>query len=521
MVFADDAALDDVEYTVEQWLGKALPPWPGGTQALGQWQIQFGGAQFAIAEDLVTQIPGIEMAPHLFIEGPAETVQVRLRQRQSGGHGVTTKFAQQIGVALGHCVQRVADVQTRHRARRALDFILARLGEDDHRPVQAVLDPRGEDADHPRMPVRLEQAQAHGQPGVLGQFHFVEDEHRFGLHFRLDITPLAIQFVQPLRQQQGRVRVVGEQAFDAQRHVLQPPGGIQPWAEGEAQIRRHQLLRAALGDADQRTDAGTALAPADARQALGDEDAVVVLQRHHVGHRAQRHQIQQAGQVGLIDAAFGEPARLAQPRAQGQHDVEDHPHAGRALGGEGIAGPVGIDDGVRRWQGLAGQVVVGDQHAHAQRPGRRHAVEAGDAVVHRDQQIGLARRSHGDDLRRQSVAVFEAVGHQIVHLRRPHGAQRPHPQRRAGGAVGIEIADDEDALPFAQGLRQQVDGGIDAEQPIKGQQFRQRTVQFVGRCDTARGVDARQQGGQLAGQTGGNGGIGTPGDGNAGGAHRR
>jgi hypothetical protein len=42
------------------------------------------------------------------------------------------------------------------------------------------------------------------------------------------------------------------------------------------------------------------LAAADARQALGDEDAVVAVERHHVGHRAQRHQVEQGGQVRFL-----------------------------------------------------------------------------------------------------------------------------------------------------------------------------------------------------------------------------
>jgi hypothetical protein len=36
----------------------------------------------------------------------------------------------------------------------------------------------------------------------------------------------------------------------------------------------------------------------------------------------------------------------------------------------------------------SGQVVVGDQHAQAVRPGMGHARQAGDAVVHRHQHVG-------------------------------------------------------------------------------------------------------------------------------------
>ena len=64
------------------------------------------------------------------------------------------------------------------------------------------------------------------------------------------------------------------------------------------------------------------------------------------------------------------------------------------------------------------QVVVGDQGGDAELRWRGHAVDAGDAVIDGDDQVGLALCGEIDDLRRQAVAVVKAVGHQIVDLRR-------------------------------------------------------------------------------------------------------
>ncbi len=63
-------------------------------------------------------------------------------------------------------------------------------------------------------------------------------------------------------------------------------------------------------------------------QALGDQDAVVVVELDHVGHGAQRHQIEQLGQVGLGRAPSKAP-RSAQLGAQREHHVEHHADAGQ------------------------------------------------------------------------------------------------------------------------------------------------------------------------------------------------
>ena len=96
-----------------------------------------------------------------------------------------------------------------------------------------------------------------------------------------------------------------------------------------------------------------------------------------------------SGRVG------GEPARRAQPGAQRHQHIEDHANPGQVLARKGTTGLIGVDDGRRRGQCVPGQVVVGDQHRDAELIGVRHPVDAGDAVVHGDQQGRVAgRRPH-------------------------------------------------------------------------------------------------------------------------------
>ncbi|MCY1417690.1 hypothetical protein D9M71_332310 [compost metagenome] len=154
-------------------------------------------------------------------------------------------------------------------------------------------------------------------------------------------------------------------------------------------------------------------------------------------------------------------------------------------------------------------MVVGDQHLEPGSLGRGHAFDAGDAVVHGHQQVGAAGQGDRDYLRGQAVAVFEAVGDQVIHVGGAEHAQAEHADAAGGGAVGIEVADIEDALALFQGLDQQTHGGIDALEHLVGDQPRQALVQFGGGLHATGGVEAGQQRRQVAqvGQDSGQGAV--------------
>jgi hypothetical protein len=205
-------------------------------------------------------------------------------------------------------------------------------------------------------------------------------------------------------------------------------------------------------------------------QAGGDEDAVVAIQPNHVGHRAERYEFEQGIQARLC--GLGKAPARAQFGAQRQQHIEHHADARQMLAREAAARLVGVDDGRSGRQFVAGQVVIGDQHPHAQRIGARHAGHTGDAVVHGDQPIGRAARARGseiDDLRRQPIAVFEAVGHQVVHA----GAQRAQPaqaHRAGGGAVAVVVGDDQQPLAAFDRVGQEARGAGHVRQLLRGDQ---------------------------------------------------
>ena len=151
-----------------------------------------------------------------------------------------------------------------------------------------------------------------------------------------------------------------------------------------------------------------------------------------------------------------------------------------------------IDDAVGLRQLGARQVVIGDQRADAQRAGARHAFDARDAVVHRDEQVRLALSSQIDQLRRQAIAQLEAVGHEIVDVG-AEKAQRAHADRAGGGAVGVVVGDDQEPLTGLDRIGEQHRGLLHALEQRRRQQTGRAVGELGCRADASRGVDFGEQ----------------------------
>ena len=140
-------------------------------------------------------------------------------------------------------------------------------------------------------------------------------------------------------------------------------------------------------------------------------------------------------------------------------------------------------------------MVIGNQHLNARAPGGGHAVNGRNTVVHGDQQIGgeAARAGQIDDFRAETVAELKAIGHQVAHFGRAQRAQHGHTQRGAGGAVGVEVAHEKNALTPLQSLCQAPRGRIDTFQGPGRMQRAQTEIQLARGFDTARRVQSGQQ----------------------------
>ena len=281
--------------------------------------------------------------------------------------------------------QGVADVQAGDGAGRAFEvFAVVVGGEGDGRPMGLFADSGGQDADHALVPVLVEQGQPPGQAfNVEG--HGGKQVLSLGFHVFFDAAAFAVEVVQFPGEAQGFVAAVGEQAGDADTHIVQPAGGVQARANHEAEVRSADFGVVAASHFQQGQDARSGFAFADAADALLYKNPVVVVQRYYVCHGTQGHQVQQVTQVGL---RVWQQVFVPQVFAQGGEHVEHHANTGGVLAQEWAIRLVRVHDGIGVWQFFTGQVVVGDDHLDAQFPGGAHAFDGGYTVIDRNEQVG-------------------------------------------------------------------------------------------------------------------------------------
>ena len=125
--------------------------------------------------------------------------------RAAGRHRVAAETPQHPRVALAHQVERVAQVEAGDRTARALEQPVRAAREDEGRPVHAVLQARGDDADHALVELGVEQRQRRRRLAVGG---ISRSSSRLGLlaHAGLDLAALAVDAVERLRQFGGARR---------------------------------------------------------------------------------------------------------------------------------------------------------------------------------------------------------------------------------------------------------------------------------------------------------------------------
>ena len=181
--------------------------------------------------------------------------------------------------------------------------------------MKPILDPGGEDSDDALVPAGIVETQPLRHLAVSLQLEVAEDLDRLGLHLLFDAAPLAVQIIEPPGNVESVLEVVAEQAADAETHVGQASRRVEPRPDREREIGGDGASRVATADLQQGTQPGAAPAGAYSLEPLLDEHAVVEVERNHVGHRAERDQIQQLPEIGLGHPAALEPVLRAQPRA--------------------------------------------------------------------------------------------------------------------------------------------------------------------------------------------------------------
>ena len=149
-------------------------------------------------------------------------------------------------------------------------------------------------------------------------------------------------------------------------------------------------------------------------------------------------------------------------------------------------------------------MMIGDQDIDAECVGGGDPVHARNAVVHRDQQVRLALCGQRHDLRRQAIAVLEAIGHDEIDVG-AHRGESPHAHCTRGGPIRIVIGDDQYAFLLGDRRRESLRRRLDAFHRCERRQRIERMIELGDRRDASRRVHARQHRRQACGRKGGDG----------------
>ena len=317
-----------------------------------------------------------------------EPVEIGRRERDAGRHGMAAALQRDAGLDGGaHGAAESAPATERAEPTRLPSPF---GGEREGRPVEALLQPRRDKPDDARMPIR----RGRDDDRRVGSTVEHPQRLRLGLGDRglLDLLALAVEPVELRRDAVRFHGVVAEQQARAERRVADAAAGVDARSDEEAEVPALGRLSEA-GGIEER---GEAEAPALAhdREALAHEGTVEAMERHHVGDRRERDEIEAREQVGLgpprPEAAH---AKLAVER----HEREEDDAGGAEMPeAREIVLAVRVDDRRRCRQHLRRLVMVEDDRVEpeARRLGER--LVARRAAIDGDEKLRAAlRRASG------------------------------------------------------------------------------------------------------------------------------
>ena len=206
----------------------------------------------------------------------------------------------------------------------------------------AVLQPRRDDADHALMPVgavertactrRHRRRDAAASRSASASSCIVDSMSRRSRLSRSSSRAIGC----------GLALVVGEQAADAERHVGEPPRGVEARPGDEAEVDSRRARGVAAGDGEQRGDAGLRAPGADAREPCATRMRLTWSRRTTSATVPSATRSSSAARFGSARAANA--PRCAQPRAQRAQHVEHDADAGDVLARKRAARLIRIDD---------------------------------------------------------------------------------------------------------------------------------------------------------------------------------
>ena len=302
---------------------------------------------------------------------------------------------------------------------------------------------------------------------------------------RFDGAALVVDALEALGAAHRLVVVVGEQKVERGLRVAHAARRVDARDEREAEVGGGDRLAGRPARAQEGGDAG-ARRGVDAFDAVGDQRAVLVDHGHEVGHRPQRREVGVAApEVGVAEAA-----------AQRLDQLEGHADAGQDGAG---AGRVGLGVGDRHVFGdeVGRLVMVGDRHADAALAQQLDFGGAGDAAIHRHQEVGIELHDALDGGLGDAVAL---VGTPRDERQRAcsQRAQTAREHRRRRDTVDVEVAEHDDAVAALDGVLERVGdvgeaGDAVGVAPIAVERGLEEALRLPGIVDAARDQRRRDE----------------------------
>ncbi len=273
--------------------------------------------------------------------------------------------------------------------------------------MEALDEPRGDDADHALVPALVGQDVA--APSLLRLRPLLDLGQRLAQDPVLDALPLPVQLLELMGQLSGLVGVLGEEELESRTRPAETPRRVDARRQPEPDRALVDAGWIDAGGLHQRPEPHLLRARQRA-EARERERPVLVHERDDVGDRRERDQVE-VPRERLVTRAEQRLAEL----------VDD---AGAAELRKRVLGGARRDDRAV-WQRLARPVVVGDDDVEPTRSRFGDLFDRGHAAVDREHEaaafVGEARQGLALD----AVAFLEAA-------------------RQVPGDVGAELAQDED-----------------------------------------------------------------------------
>ena len=118
------------------------------------------------------------------------------------------------------------------------------------------------------------------------------------LHPLLNLLALLIEAVHLGRKLARQIEIIAEQTGDPEGHVIEAPYRIEAWPQRKTEVGGGETATIAARHIHQRLNAGATAPGPDPLQALMDQNTVVAIERHHIGDRAEGHQIEVIRHIG-------------------------------------------------------------------------------------------------------------------------------------------------------------------------------------------------------------------------------